>query len=210
MSNPPGSWTDRDKSWGQDYSFSWMDRFGIWLSVRQIQRRVGSFRDKVVADVGCGFNAVFMRSKLDEVARATLVDVRIADDLKAHPKVTAIEGLLPSALDGAAAGSHDIVIANNVLEHLWDPVAVVAHVRRMLKPGGISIINVPSWRGKLVLETGAFRLGTTSRDEIDDHKRYYDERELWSLVVRGGFKPSEVRCFSHKFGLNTCAVCAVR
>jgi hypothetical protein len=27
------------------------------------------------------------------------------------------------------------------------------------------------------------------------------------LLVRAGFLPSNIRCFSHKFGLNTFAVC---
>jgi hypothetical protein len=42
---------------------------------------------------------------------------------------------------------------------------------------------------------------------MDDHKMYYDERDLWPLLVRAGFAPSHIRCFSHKFGLNTFAVC---
>jgi len=43
---------------------------------------------------------------------------------------------------------------------------------------------------------------------MDDHKMYYDERDLWPLLVRAGFAPSQIRCFSHKFGLNTFAICA--
>ena len=38
--------------------------------------------------------------------------------------------------------------------------------------------------------------------EMDDHKNYYDERELWPLLVRAGFKPSRIRLHYHKFGLN--------
>ncbi len=42
---------------------------------------------------------------------------------------------------------------------------------------------------------------------MDDHKLYYDPRDLWPLLVRAGFKPPAIRCFRHKFGLNTFAVC---
>jgi len=68
-------------------------------------------------------------------------------------------------------------------------------------------VNVPSWRGKRFLELSAYRLGLSPAEEIDDHKAYYDPRDLWPLLVRAGFRPSEIRCFRHKFGLNTFAVC---
>ncbi|SRR6266536_20421 len=200
---------NRGKSWGQDYEFSLMDRFGMWLSTRQIRRRLGGLTEKDVCDIGCGFNAVFIRSILDEVRSATVVDLSLAPDLKENPKVHAIEGILPDVLDRIAEHSLDIVICNNILEHLWDPKKALERVRRMLRHGGACFLNVPSWRGKFVLETAAFRLGITSREEINDHKTYYAPRELWSLVVKSGFKPSEIICRTHKFGLNTYAVCTV-
>jgi hypothetical protein len=44
---------------------------------------------------------------------------------------------------------------------------------------------------------------------MDDHKMYYDPRDLWPLMVRAGFAPHAIRCFRHKFGLNTFAVATV-
>ena len=40
---------------------------------------------------------------------------------------------------------------------------------------------------------------------MDDHKMYYDKRDLWPLLVRAGFKPSAIRLSYHKFGLNLFA-----
>ena len=48
----------------------------------------------------------------------------------------------------------------------------------MLKPGGLLVLTVPSWRAKPVLEFLSFRLGIVSRAEIEDHKRYFDRRDL--------------------------------
>lgn len=79
---------------------------------------------------------------------------------------------------------------------------------RILAPGGQCLINVPSWKGKRYLERAAFRWGVSPAEEMDDHKMYYDERDLWPLLVRAGFAPSRIHCFSHKFGLNTFAICA--
>ena len=42
---------------------------------------------------------------------------------------------------------------------------------------------------------------------MEDHKMYYDPRDLWPLLVRAGFRPSHIRVFRHKFRLNTFAVC---
>ncbi len=39
---------------------------------------------------------------------------------------------------------------------------------------------------------------------------YYDVRDLWPLLVKAGFLPSEIECFSHKGGLNTFAACRLK
>jgi SAM-dependent methyltransferase len=199
----------RDTAFGQGYSPTPVDRFGVWLSARQIRRFVPSFSGKRIADLGCGYQAAFTRTVLPVVESATLVDVALADDLKAHPKVRAILGGLPEALQGLESTSFDVVMIVSVLEHLWDPLGTLQGIRRILQPGGTCLVNVPSWRGKDYLELSAFRLGLSPPAEMDDHKTYYDVRDLWPLLVRAGFLPSKIRCFSHKFGLNTFAACSV-
>ena len=199
----------RDAAFGQGYSPTTVDRFGVWLSARQIRRFVPSFSGKAIADLGCGYQAAFTRTVLPVVESATLVDVDLADDLKAHQKVRAILGGLPESLRGLDSQSFDIVMIVSVLEHLWDPLGTLQEIRRLLRPGGTCLVNVPSWRGKDYLELSAFRLGLSPAAEMDDHKTYYDVRDLWPLLVRAGFLPSQIRCFSHKFGLNTFAACTV-
>jgi SAM-dependent methyltransferase len=102
------------------------------------------------------------------------------------------------------------VLCLSVLEHLWEPDDALREIHRLLAPGGVALINVPSWRGKWFLEFAAFRLGVSPAEEMDDHKRYYDPSELWPMLVRAGFKPSGIRCRRHKFGMNTFAVCRVK
>ena len=89
-----------------------------------------------------------------------------------------------------------------------EAIHLLESMLRILAPGGQCLINVPSWRGKRYLERAAFQWGVSPAEEMDDHKMYYDERDLWPLLVRAGFAPSQIRCFSHKFGLNTFAICA--
>lgn len=197
----------RQRAYGQDQTLTKVDRFGVWLSSLQINRHVPTFAGKRVADIGCGYHARFARTLLDRIQHLILLDVALDPLLKADPRVTAIEGVIPDALSSIAKGEADILICNSVLEHLWDPAQTLTEFYRILAPGGLALINVPSWRGKYFLELSAFRLGRSPADEMNDHKMYYDPRDLWPLLVKAGFMPRDIRCFRHKFGLNTFAVC---
>ena len=198
----------RAEAYGQSAALGPVDRLGVWLSARQLRRRA-RFAGKRVGDFGCGFQAAFCRTILDEARHVTLVDVALADDLRRHPRITAIEGGLPESLARIPGQSLDVVLCVSVLEHLREPLAALGEFRRLLAPGGVCLVNVPSWRGKFFLELAAFRLGLSPGTEMDDHKMYYDVRDLWPLLVRAGFQPRQIRCFPHKFGLNTFAACRV-
>lgn len=197
----------RSQSFAQSHRLTAVDHLGVWLSSRQLRRAVPSFAGLAVGDFGCGYHAQFARTILAEVASLVLVDVALDDSLKSDGRVQAIEGALPEALRKLPDGSLDVVLLVSVLEHLDDPQGTLAEARRLLAPAGRCLVNVPSWRGKRLLELSAFRLGTSPAGEMDDHRMYYDVRDLWPLLVRAGFRPRHIRCFSHKLGLNTFAVC---
>jgi SAM-dependent methyltransferase len=199
----------RAGSYGQHRAHSRVDRFGVWLSSRALNRHVPLFAGKSVGDFGCGYEARFVRSVLPQIERAVLVDVALAPDLKADERITAIEGVLPDALCDLDEASLDVVLCVSVLEHLWDPRAMLRELRRVTAAGGTCLVNVPSWRGKSFLELSAFRFGWSPPEEMDDHKRYYDPRDLWPLLVEAGFRPHAITCRRHKFGLNTFAACRV-
>lgn len=190
---------------GVDTGKTIADRAGAWLSGWAVRRAV-PLAGARVADLGCGYDAAFMRTQLASVAAATLVDIDLAPDLDAHLNVTALRGTLPDVLAGIPSASLDVVLCLAVLEHLWEPEAVVAEARRILVPGGALVVNVPTWRGRVVLETTGFRMRMPWGPSIDDHKAYYDPRDLWLLLRRGGFRPSLIRCRRHKLGFAAFAV----
>ncbi len=198
---------DRTTAFGQSYDLTWVDRWGIWLSSRQVHRFIRDFAGKAVGDFGCGYQATLGRALAGIARELTLIDVSLAPDVKQDPRIRSIEGSLPEVLSAVESGSLDVVLCLSVLEHLWQPLDMLDECHRVLAPGGVCLINVPSWRGKGWLEFSAFRLRLSPREEIDDHKCYYDPNELWPLLVSAGFRPSSIRCFRHKFGLNTFAVC---
>jgi SAM-dependent methyltransferase len=199
----------RSEAYGQGAPPSVVDRFGVWLSTVAV-RRHATFTGKRVADFGCGYHARLARQLLPSVQRMLLVDVQLAEDLQRHPKIQATEGSIGIVLPTIPDQSLDIVLCLSVLEHLEEPQAALDGIHRILAPGGIALINVPSWRGKRWLELSAFRLGCSPALEMDDHKCYYDPRDLWPMLVRAGFRPSGIFCRRHKFGLNTFAACRAR
>lgn len=186
---------------------TWVDRFGIWLSARRIDALSGNPEGKRIGDFGCGYHGGIGRRFLGRAGRLVLIDLALSEELKSDSRVTAIEGRLPETLAQLDDAGLDIIICNSVLEHLDAPQDALAEFHRLLAPGGVCLINVPSWRGKWFLEFSAFRLGLSPAEEMDDHKAYYDPRDLWPMLVEAGFKPSRITCFRHKFGLNTFAVC---
>jgi SAM-dependent methyltransferase len=199
----------RSGSFGQAGDLTMVDRFGVWLSQRQIRHTVGDLAGLDVADFGCGYEAKTMRHYLGTVRSATLVDLSLSPELKAIPNVTAIEGELPDSLFALPDASLDVILCMSVIEHLWEPQQTITEFRRLVRPGGVCAINVPSWLGKRALEYSAFKLGRSPVEEMDDHKTYYDPRDMWPLLVKAGFRPRNIRCFRHKFRLNTFAICRV-
>jgi len=183
-----------------------VDRFGVWLSARAVKRHA-TFDGKRVADFGCGYEATLARGLLPRVQQLLLVDVHLTEDLRRYPNVRAIDGRIETVLPTIASESLDVVMCLSVLEHLDEPQQVLDEFHRILVPGGVALINVPAWRGRAWLELSAFRLGLSPALEVDDHKRYYDPRDLWPMLVRAGFRPRDIFCRKHKFGLNTFAAC---
>lgn len=197
---------ERNKSYGEDYRPTLVDKFGVWLSQIQVKKWVGKLEGKRVGDFGCGYHAVVSRTLLKKLKSLTVVDLAVSPTLQTLQNVKAIEAHLPQGLSLIPSESFDVILCLSVLEHLSKPEVMLSEIHRLLSPGGKCLLNVPSWRGKHYLELSAFKLGLSPAEEMDDHKMYYDVRDIWPMMIRAGFRPSHIKCFSHKFGLNTFAV----
>ena len=193
------------ESYGQK-KLSFVDRMGVWLSRRAISRELPNRPDLEVLELGCGFRAAQLVALAPRLKRGVGVDFQLAPELASLEKFTFHEGTIEETLPKLAPQTFDAVLLISVLEHLRDPLSAIESVRGLLRPSGLLLINVPTWRGKAFLEFSAFQLGLSPKVEMDDHKMYYDKRDLWPLLVRAGFKPSLIQLRYHKFGLNLFAV----
>ena len=190
-----------------------VDRFGVWLSKRQIKRTVGDSGRQ-----GRRRLRLRLRGRLRCVGSSARCAARrwstlsLAPDLAEQPEGARDRGAAarqPGRASTTARSTSSLCMS--VIEHLWEPRADPrATSAGCCGRAGSAAINVPSWRGKRALEYSAFRLGLSPAEEMDDHKMYYDPKDLWPLMVKAGFMPTQHPCFRHKFGLNTFAVCRRR
>ncbi len=99
--------------------------------------------------------------------------------------------------------SFEVVTMLAVLEHLNYPLEMLLEIRRVLKPNGILLLTAPSHLAKPVLEFLSYKLHIVSEDEIRDHKRYYDKKDLLSLA-----NDANLTLLQHKYfqcGMNNFA-----
>lgn len=123
---------------------AWPIRFIERERLAIIRRFVGPHRGLRIAEVGSGGGHVL---RMFPDARLTAIDVsgvflEIAKKNLRGYDVEFLKGELAHlALDTA---TFDRVICTEVLEHTEHPKAILAEIRRILKPGGVAVITVPN------------------------------------------------------------------
>lgn len=105
--------------------------------------------DARVIDLGCG-KGEFTIEIQEKIGCREIYGVDVWDEgiKKAREKgMKVIKSDLNKNLS-IIAESFDVVISNQVLEHLWFPIQFIKNVRRILKPSGYAVIsteNLSSW-----------------------------------------------------------------
>ena len=81
------------------------------------------------------------------------------------------------------AGTFDVAVMFDVIEHLFDPRAVLTATRAALKPGGILVVSTPNFKAlsRFVLGVDWAVLSPL------EHTHYYTERTLAAMLKGCGF-----------------------
>lgn len=170
-----------------------------WIRTQTVEKYIP--KGALVADLGCGYNGKFLVSISEKIKNGVGYDISVAKTVA--PKNI---NLKKANLDNFIGPRKffDAITALALLEHLERPGNFVKRARGMLKPTGKLIITTPHKRAKPILEFLAFRLGLISKEEIADHKNYFDEDSLKRLMKKSGFKIKKLETF--EFGLNTLCI----
>ncbi len=106
------------------------------------------------------------------------------DKFAVSPIARNISALLPEQ-----AGSYDLIFSFHVLEHLRDPVSELQNIKRLLKPGGWFIAEVPFTPSNVKLLDQA--LEKSVFDNL--HLFHFNAQSASNLLNNAGFTEIEIR-----------------
>jgi len=189
-----------DVRWYPEFEPNWDNRLFRELLLRRIDR------SKRVLDYGCG------RGHVEEMNFRGIAEfVAGVDPDKAaynNPFLDEARILeLPSGKIPYGDASFDVIFADNVMEHVANPLAVFVEIRRVLKPGGVFLAKTPNkwhympliarctptWFHKAVNR----RRGRLELDTFPTYYRCNSSGDVRSLAARSGL---EVRAVSRVEG----------
>jgi 2-polyprenyl-3-methyl-5-hydroxy-6-metoxy-1,4-benzoquinol methylase len=154
---------------------------------QMLLRRCKSAR--VALDVGC--SAGVLAREL--VAQGAVVDGIEMDPVAAAEAATVCRRVLVGdveSLELPNEGRYDVILMADLIEHLKDPVKVMARLRPLLGADGVVLLttpNVANWSMRLGLLAG--RWDYSDRGLLDrTHLRFFTRRTLIAAVREAGYR----------------------
>jgi SAM-dependent methyltransferase len=155
----------------------WWYRALHQLILTTLDSHLPSWRDRPILDAGCGTGAV-----LEQLGRSTKhVGVDVSADAIAFCRRRGLSTLAQGDVTALpfGDGSFDGVISSSVLYHRWitDVHGAVRELRRVLRPGGLLMINVP-----------AYEFLRSAHDEAVHTGRRFTRFEVRRLLAANGLR----------------------
>ncbi|HDY67084.1 MAG TPA: class I SAM-dependent methyltransferase [Candidatus Scalindua sp.] len=165
------------------------DRFS---NVKEFVKSTGTNRR--ILDIGCGngWISTLYRQEGDEIYGIELVDLSIQRSRKRGIKV--IKGNLEEPLP-LKDRSLDIIVASEVLEHLFFPENLLREANRVLKDYGTFVLTVPNihnLKNRIDILLGR-NVRFIEYPPNMEHIRHYSKKGMIQLLKKAGFRVLEVR-----------------
>lgn len=156
--------------------------FRTQAAIAALKRHANLESTLKVLDVGSNRGS-FARTFLDLAPNAELTAVEPDERVAAYSAGLERTRLIESRIEDAVLGNeaYDVVHSCHTAEHLGDPLMVFADHWRVLKPGGILLVDVPN-------------IALLDSDDIleewfiDKHLYHFSARTLMRMVAAAGFE----------------------
>jgi methionine biosynthesis protein MetW len=147
-----------------------------------------------VLDLGCASGGLLALLRphashlagLELSASAAAAAAQVADEV--------VQGALEDPGLPFEAGSFDLVILADVLEHLADPAAALRRATSWCEPGGAVLVSVPNvahWRARLSLARGRWPAEDSGTFD-SSHLRWFTRDSLADLLAQAGLHDVEL------------------
>lgn len=162
----------------------------------RVLEMLGSISGKRILDVGCGIG--FVSRNL--VRKNEVHGVDISAEYLSRAASRGIETEQWDIQKGLPfdSSSFDIVLATEILEHIFDTDALLSEVRRVLKEEGVFVLTVPNVcslasRVQVVLGRSPSYIEHHCREGMAGHIRGYNLSAIKRQLVEHGFKIEEIK-----------------
>jgi SAM-dependent methyltransferase len=156
------------------------------FALRKIANEHQDGSDFSILEIGTG-SGFFLASARQRFPRARLAGIEYDERLL---EVTKKRAPFANCVQGNAETfdlrptTFDVIVSFQVIEHLYDPSAMLTRVKWHLKPGGIFIVTTPNLDG-----FGARIMGAKWHAYRDDHVSLKGVSNWMEVIERHGFTP---------------------
>jgi predicted TPR repeat methyltransferase len=158
-------------------------------------------RASVILEVGCGRGG-FGQTLRRTFPQATLIGCEPSKEMADDAREAGYDQLFVDVFPGPwgeEIPAPDLIVFNDVLEHMTDPWSVLHHARGMLAPGGSVVVSIPNVRHFSVAGKLLFR-GSWEYQEwgiLDrTHLRFFTKTSIRELLESSGFVITDMRPLS--------------
>jgi 2-polyprenyl-3-methyl-5-hydroxy-6-metoxy-1,4-benzoquinol methylase len=145
-------------------------------------------------DVGCGRGEMVLEA---QAAGFQAAGIELSQYAAAFGRDNYHLSISNTRVEEVPANSYDIIHSSHVLEHVHSPVEFACHLKRILAPQGICVLEVPNEFMNLMARLNDFIGRPRTRLLPSIHLFYFDPTSLRRVMETAGFKTHRIFTYSH-------------
>ncbi len=159
-----------------------------WRAIlAEVEKQAPLGDGEAVLDIGCGLDSSldFFERPIAGYTVDSLMGRLLRFGLSSRARHTA--GMLERLPYRDA--SFDRVMLLNVLDHVQDAAGGLVEVERVLRPGGVLVLSVDTYRGRRYWSKRLDKWWTRTRGARTKHPLVFSDVSVHRLLLRHGFRP---------------------